>query len=214
MRHVLSLIAGVILAPLIYFGAGYGMDDIANHLRTGIHVLSFNEFWLGMVVLLAAGLLYTALLWLPVPPPGTVLAGLIFAGIAAWSMIDAAGFLDTTSKSFLKWHHIGYAATGPTLVVMAVPLIATVFSPRRWKAGAPEAAQAGPAGIAYPGEVSAAPAYTPTTYTPPVYTPLGYASEPAADTHTAAHAAPEPVTTSSEPTTTYTPPSWPTQSGQ
>lgn len=212
MRHVLSLLAGLILAPLSYFVAGYGVHDIALKDAGGLHTLSINEAWLGLAMLAAAGLIYLALLLLPITPAGTILGGLLYAGIGAWYLFSPVNFLDTMHKSFLSWHNIGTAAAEPALVILAMPLLATVFSPRRWKLGKPELAQSPAGGVAYPGEVSAAPVYTPTTYTPPVYTPLGYAASEPGEATTAVPAPAAP--SSSAPLFAESEHSWPTQSGQ
>ncbi len=175
MRHLVSLVLSIILAPLIYIAAGYSAVKVdAAHAAAGI---DWGAAALGVVAGLIAGALYAVLVMARLSPFGPVVAGLIYLGLTLWALLDASGFASVMPDRLLGVDNVLLAPVGAGTLLLAVPLLFTIFSPRRWRRSAepgPTAYQAAPA---YPTTVpSAAPAYedttlTPTPYQPPVYHP-------------------------------------------
>jgi hypothetical protein len=167
MRHAGSLLLSLFLAPLIWVGTGYGLNEV-NRARAQL-VGGFEiEIVLGMLALLAAGGLYALLTMARLSPIGPALIGLIFLALATWSAFDPDSYFDTMPTDLrdgdfaLTYPALGYSA------LLAVPLLATLLSPRRWRRYAVPAA-ATPAAPAYampaagmpPGAVQPGGAYAP-----------------------------------------------------
>jgi hypothetical protein len=171
MRHLVSVILSLVLAPLIYVAAGYAAVklEIATHTTT----IDWSAGGIGLTAALLAGGLYALLVMVRLSPVGPVLAGLAYLGITLWSMLDKAGFADAMPKRFLGEDRVLTAPVGAGTLLLTVPLLVTVFSPRRWR-------RTDAVGAVYEAPsysstvVSAAPSYADlptTTYTPPLYTP-------------------------------------------
>lgn len=132
MRHLGSLVLCLILAPVIYLLTG---TAVAKWVEAEINSSGTKHYTALSVAILAAlfaGGLYGVLVLMRLSPVGTVLAGLVFLGVAFWAMFDRKGFLDTMPSTVLGVRGAAGAA-GPVTAVLAVPLLMTVFSPRRWR---------------------------------------------------------------------------------
>jgi hypothetical protein len=163
MRHLLSLLLSVIITPLIYITSGYAQVKWTESTDTAWTGLSPALYALPAIVV--AGLLYAVLVLVRLSPLGPFLAGVVFLGAGMWSLFAATSLTDLMPDRFLGVNGIldtpanGF---GPAFVIIGIPLVLTVFSPRRWRRypnGAPAA------GLSYsPDTVSAAPDYIPPTY--------------------------------------------------
>jgi hypothetical protein len=185
MRHLTSLI----VAPIIAVGI-YVLIGVANvKSATGLGQVDTNRtrgyFNLGVAVacLVIAGLLYSLLVLSRLSPLGTVLAGLALLGVGVWAWFDHQSFLDRMPSGIPGVRGAGHAGAGAITIALSVPLILTLFSPRRWRkyatprpAGTP-APGAGPAYASSPSYAdsppdasSTAPSYDDTpAYAPPTY---------------------------------------------
>src|SRR5262245_43765871 len=118
----------------------------------------------------AAGLLYSVLVLARLSPVGTFLAGLAFFGLGMWSLFAHSSLQDLMPDRFLGVDGLlgaPISGFGPAFAILGMPLMLTVFSPRRWRRypnGAPAAE------LSYsPGGVSAAPEYAAPNYETPSY---------------------------------------------
>jgi len=121
-------------------------------------------------------------------PVGPVLAGVAYLGLTLWALLSPSGFLSTMPARLFGVDDLLYVPVGFGTALLAVPLLLTVFSPRRWRRNAQPDSVAYQAAPAYPpAPDSAAPSYDtlPTyggpdtaapTYEPPVYTPASSAA--------------------------------------
>ncbi|MCW6004862.1 hypothetical protein K1W54_09725 [Micromonospora sp. CPCC 205371] len=162
MRHVGSLLLALVLAPLAWVLTGVGLlkySDVRAQFEDGLSV----DILLGLLALLGAGALYAILVLARLSPIGPALAGAAYLGAAVWYAVAPASFLDVFP------YEIGDVDLGLPIpaaglsALIAVPLLATLMSPRRWRrydrpavAGArggpdpvPPGAQYGPPGAPY-----------------------------------------------------------------
>ncbi|MDQ7907721.1 hypothetical protein RB614_24675 [Phytohabitans sp. ZYX-F-186] len=149
MRHAGSLLLSLFLAPLIWVGAGYGLTEV-NRARVQFAGGFQIEIVLGLLALLAAGGLYALLTMARLSPIGPALIGIVFVVLAAWSAFDPASYFDTMPTDLRRGD---FALTYPALgysALLAVPLLATLLSPRRWRRYAHPAAGTPVAAPPYP----------------------------------------------------------------
>ncbi|WP_213453589.1 hypothetical protein [Rhizomonospora bruguierae] len=165
MRHLFSLLVSLILAPAIWLGVGVGGNRVLA-ARTGNATPQHPDALLllfGLAVLLAAGLLYALLVLARLSPVGPVLAGLAYLGATGWAMFAYDSFRDLVPTDLGSLTGVGEVPAGGVAALLAVPLLLTLFSPRRWRRHETTAAQpvtpaySGPAAYPYqqPGYVPA-----------------------------------------------------------
>jgi hypothetical protein len=133
MRHLGSIVLSLILAPAIYLLAGIGLAEaLENSTVVGVH-LDRLKVTVGILALVGAGLLYCLLVLTRLSPIGPVLASLLYFTVSIWALF--------------AYHSLGRVLPDPVLgvrgaadlplngvsLVLAVPLLLTVVSPRRWR---------------------------------------------------------------------------------
>ncbi|MEU4218580.1 hypothetical protein [Actinoplanes sp. NPDC026623] len=134
MRHLRSIMYALVLAPAIWILCGVGFDqDLTGRARDngGIESLS------GVLLLLLAGAAYAILLFAPISPAGPTLAGLAFAGVGAWARLAPDSYASVWPANVAK---DGFDVSTPgygLAVLLAVPLLCTALSARRWRAYEP-----------------------------------------------------------------------------
>ncbi len=177
MRHGLSLVLGLVLAPVIYLAAlisGARLDDSIG----GFGGATVRAALIGLGAALVAGGLYAVLMMARLSPVGPVLAGLLYLGASVWALVDSAA-VSRLLRDAVPSVPNGDALIPAMTAFLAFPLVATIFSPRRWRRhpdGGPGGYNAAPD---YPPPPdSAAPAYQPmvpsiSSYEPSYYTPPG-----------------------------------------
>lgn len=180
MRHLFSLLVSLVLAPLIWLGIGIGGNRILAG-RTGGNTPDKPDLFLvlvGLGALLAAGLLYAILVLARLSPLGPVLVGLIYMGATFWALLAYRSFLDVVPTDLGNLKGVGEVPAGGVAAVLAVPLLLTLFSPRRWRRR--ERGTEQPAGaVAYSGPTSpAAPYQPPQPYQPYQPQPAAYIPQP------------------------------------
>jgi hypothetical protein len=176
MRHLGSIVLSLLLAPIVYALTGIGlvkMSEIPRHLSTG----DIDTVSIALAALMAAGLVYAVLVMARLSPLGPMLAGLGFLAMTAWYIGNRASFTRTIPSDALGVRGAAWAPAGTVMALLAVPLLVTIVSPRRWRRWAnPPAAVAAPgysppvgpgdepgyAGTPYPGAPSYAPSYSPS----------------------------------------------------
>jgi hypothetical protein len=163
MRHLLSFVLSLILAPLIFITSGYAQAKWTEQADA-----AWQPALYALPAIVVAGLLYSVLVLVRLSPVGTFLAGLAFFGLGMWSLFAATSLQDLMPSRFLGVDGLLQAPItgfGPAFAILGMPLMLTVFSLRRWRRypnGAPAA------DLAYsPGGISAAPDYS--AYSTPSY---------------------------------------------
>ncbi|GAB3963054.1 hypothetical protein V1634_04000 [Plantactinospora veratri] len=146
MRHLGSLVFGLVSAPIIWVLSGIGLVRFNGGIsreQTGDMILGF------VAIVVVAGLLAALLLprWSPV---GTAVAGLLFMVMALWSMIDFRSMIDLLPRSFAGVDFALTAPSGAFATLLAVLLGATLLVPQRWRSPRPAAAGF-PGGTGQPG---------------------------------------------------------------
>ena len=132
MRHLGSLVLSLLLAPVIWFLAGLGLSEYALARRDAYSEPPLDVF-IGLAALVVCGVSYALLLLPRLSPVGPVLAGASFVGVSAWATVDIVGFYETMPRRLLGTDFVLTAPAEGLAVVLAVPLLATAFSPRRWR---------------------------------------------------------------------------------
>jgi hypothetical protein len=177
MRHLGSIALSLLLGPIVYAFVGVGLVNVtgapADWYKTDpAPVLT------GLAAYGVAGLLYAVLMMTRISPLGPVLAGLGYAGLTAWALFDGESMTDALSYRIGDSDEVLTRPAYGVALLLAVPLLATIVSPRRWRRSAnPPAAPAteeqatdgladptSPAIPAYPS--TPAPIYTPTSRLP------------------------------------------------
>lgn len=167
MRHLLSLLLAIVLTPLLYLATGYGLIKFEAALITGG---AWEQVLLAAAAVVVAGASYAALILPRISPLGPVLAGLLLLGVPVWVLIDQGSFRDVMPEKLFGVHGLLYAPVNATTVVIALPLLFTIVSPRRWRRFANPAALAGPVSAAPDYPTPDTPTYSPSyspSYTPP-----------------------------------------------
>jgi hypothetical protein len=214
MRHLGSIVLSLLLAPIVYALTGIGlvkMIDVPRHLSGH----DYATLGIGVAALAGAGLAYAVLVMTRLSPLGPVLAGLGFLGMTAWYIGSRSSFTRIIPDNALGTRGAAWAPASTVTVLLAVPLLATIVSPRRWRRWAnPPAAVAAP-GYTPPAGPSDEPAYPGAPLYAPSYSPSpAYPGSPA---YSAAREYPGnpisgPPDQSSDATTplpTSGPPAWP-----
>jgi hypothetical protein len=185
MRHLGSIVWSLLMGSAVYALSGIGLAKLSQHTTAGPDYVAAS---IGLAALLAAGLLYTPLVLARLSPLGPVLAGLAFLAVTGWATFAGSSFTGTVPAGALGVPGASRAPAGAVTALLAVPLLATIFSPRRWRRwpdrpAAVAASYATPPGAApgypaapYPG-ASPEPAY-PGYAAPPAYRPPASAQQP------------------------------------
>ncbi|MFI7598682.1 hypothetical protein [Actinoplanes sp. NPDC049681] len=129
MRHLRSILYALALAPAAWILCGVGFDqDLTGRARDNGGVESAG----GLLLLLLAGAAYAILLFAPISPSGPLVAGMAFLGIGAWARISPSSYASVWPPGVTK---DGFNISTPgygLAVLLAVPLVCTALSARRW----------------------------------------------------------------------------------
>jgi hypothetical protein len=157
MRHLGSLVLSLIAGALIYVLLGVTFVKWGEALGES-GGSKYGDFAISIGAVLVAGGLYALLVLARLSPLGLVLLGLLYYVVAFWVFFSPSSFTDLMPHSIAGVDGAGLAAAGPDLLLVGTPLLATIFSPRRWRRWGSTPAAVAPA----PG------------YSPPPVTPGGY----------------------------------------
>jgi hypothetical protein len=166
MRHLLSVVLAIILTPLTYVAAGLAAVKLdAAHFGSTI---DWTAAGIGIGAGVAAGAFYAVLIMPPrLSPVGPILAGLAFLGVTGWYYLDRSSFNKVFDITLFNVRDVLVRPVTGTLL-LSIPLIATVFSPRRWaRSGAAIATDGHPFYTTDPQ--SAAPTYGDPAHAGPTY---------------------------------------------
>jgi hypothetical protein len=179
MRHLGSLVLCLVLGAIIYVLTGisgskwFEAETTSGGDRYGALALSIAA---GLV----AGGLYSLLVLARLSPIGTVLIGLVFLGVGLWSFFSPSSLADVIPQDILGVEGAGLGTAGPLSLIIAMPLLITIFSPRRWRRWGSAPAAVAPAPGYSPPPVPAntfqapppAPSYGAPSYSPAYNSPV------------------------------------------
>ena len=132
MRHVMSLVAGAVLAPLIWVLVAAGQGAFQSGLSTDG---APNDLTMGGLILVGIGLAAGLIATLRTSPLGSLLAGLVFIGASVYLWFDQAGALSMFTTSWqLQGYLINLALplTNGVLAFAGGLLLMSTFSAERW----------------------------------------------------------------------------------
>ena len=137
MRHILTLLAALVVAPLAWILIAFGQDRstqaLANASGDALHSADFVR---PILFLGAAGILLGLIATLRVSPLGAAVAGVAYTASYVALLIDPRGLLDLFNRSMAVAGQTadmsGPIRTGTTLLLGAVLLVA-VASVDRWR---------------------------------------------------------------------------------
>jgi hypothetical protein len=188
MRHLGSIFLSIVSAAIIYVLTGVGVVKFATNggaVDAG-QSTNWNDVGVGVAALVIAGLLYAVLMMAPISPLGPIAAALLFIGAQVWALFDQDGIIKLLGHSVFGVDGAQEVPLTGVAVLLAVPLLATIVSPRRWR-GKDKVEVV---------ETSYPTSYAQPTTAAPVYTPTHDASAPAqttADNAGDARIADEPI---------------------
>ncbi|MCA2215599.1 hypothetical protein [Jidongwangia harbinensis] len=130
MRHLRSILYALVLGPAVWILSGVGLtQDLTGRARDAGGSL---ETITAALLLLLAGTGYAILLLSPLSPAGPTLTGLIFLGVGLWGLTAPDSYAGVwpagVTREGFDLSRPGYALA----VLLAVPLLCTALSARRW----------------------------------------------------------------------------------
>ncbi|BCJ70931.1 hypothetical protein CS0771_04750 [Catellatospora sp. IY07-71] len=131
MRHIGSFLLALVFAPAVFLLTGTGLSAFATSWVAGGAPEAVLDTAVALGALLLAGALYAVLTMVRLSPVGPFLAGLGLLGMSVWAIAHPGSYEDTFAM--LRVHMGGAVGQTGLGIVLAVPLLATVGSPRRWK---------------------------------------------------------------------------------
>ncbi|MGI5289213.1 hypothetical protein ACQEVF_38550 [Nonomuraea polychroma] len=152
-RHVLGVVAGLLLTPLIAAGLWYGVGELS---RTAAQAAQIS--WPGVGVLVAAGIVLAFVAGSRLSPVASLLGGLSFTAVGLLPLLATMGvplvLPENLLPDLLETGYNTIAYTGLQLV-LGVVLLMVSFFPSRWRS------------IAEPPVYSPAYSEAPSPYLPP-----------------------------------------------
>jgi hypothetical protein len=180
MRHLWSLFAGIVAAPLTWLLIAMGQGGSTRAIEGWLDANSFDTVDLiePAAYLAAAGVVLGLLATLRVSPLGPLVAGLLLVGVYLGMFIDPFAVRDAVPDDWELFDPIPLRLplTNGTLLLIGALLLMAVFSVQRWRAWPVGPAAVAPAAL--PGEAPGEPAFGDTL---PGEPPPGGAPEAATD---------------------------------
>ncbi|MGN9785250.1 hypothetical protein ACTMTF_27735 [Nonomuraea sp. ZG12] len=164
MRHLLGIVAGLLLPPLIVAGLMYGVSELTLTMQ---RMLAFS--WLGLGLLVLSGIALAFLAGSRLSPVASLLGGLMFVLVGSLPLLELMSRTRILPRGFLPamldngYRNLSYQ--GILLVIGVLLLVVSAF-PSRWRGVRPAFdASTGPYGPAYP-PAQHAPSYAPHPHGP------------------------------------------------
>ena len=140
MRHVWSLIAGVVIAPLAWFLIAFGQGAMSR----GQSLNDFQgDFILGGLLVVGVGLLLGVISSLRISPVGALVAALAYLGASMFALFARQDALKVFSQEVKIGDYTTNLAdplNSSVLAVVGGMLLIAVFSPARWRGARSETA--------------------------------------------------------------------------
>lgn len=138
MRHVWSLIAGVVIAPSAWFLIAFGQGAMSR----GQALNDFKgDFILGGLLVVGVGLLLGLISSLRVSPVGALVTSLVYLGASMFALFARQDALKVFSQEVTLGDYKTNLADPLNTSVLAVVggmLLIAVFSPARWRGATAE----------------------------------------------------------------------------
>ncbi|AEV81937.1 Triple functional domain protein [Actinoplanes sp. SE50] len=129
MRHLRSIVYALVLAPAAWILAGVGFThDLTSRGRDFFTAESLS----GLLLLIFAGVLYGIMILSPISPAGPTLAGAAYMGTTWWAWTAPKSYAGIWPAAVVK---DGFDLSRPAYglaALLAVPLLCTALSARRW----------------------------------------------------------------------------------
>ncbi|MGP3920090.1 hypothetical protein [Nonomuraea sp. 10N515B] len=151
-RHVLGVVAGLLLPPLVAAGLWFGVGELRLEAAR-----AFQISWPAVGVLVATGIGLAFLAGSRLSPVASLLGGLAFTGLGVLPLLAALGVQqppDYLLPNSLEPGYLTLAYTGLHLVLGVLLLVVSLF-PSRWRS------------MAEPTVYSPAYSEAPSPYLPP-----------------------------------------------
>jgi hypothetical protein len=145
MRHLWSLIAGVVLAPIVWAAAAYGQAVTAQVSANGAPTSFESKMLIAAAAFVGAGLVFGIIGTLRLSPVGPLVAGLAYLacyGFAIAAPGTAKDAFDRVTKVGDYQIHYASALTTGLIPVLGAAALMAVFSAGRWRTW-PTGAEAG-----------------------------------------------------------------------
>jgi len=186
MRHLGSLVSSLVLGALSFVllcisGTKWFLSASTASFggSSGTTTSHWEAVLIALVTAVGAGVALAPLVLARLSPVGPVLIGLAYTVVSLWALFAPVNYSKTVPASSFGIAGLWFApGTSPILLIAAIPLLATILSPRRWRRwGTAPAAVAPAPGYTPPPVMAGAPAY-PTSGAPgyPVSGAPGYPS--------------------------------------
>jgi hypothetical protein len=208
MRHLGSLLLSLLVTAMWVVVLGLGMSRFAG--KGGYDAPTGWKLFFVAMLLLAAGL-YALLLLTRLSPLGPVLVGLALVGVGLWDLLVTgpnAAFRVLPTDLFGEHFALQLPVHSGLTTFAAVPMILTIFSPRRWRRYADRLTGPTPYSATPPVPVPLAPV---SGGYPPPADPFARPVSPAGTGPEGTHVLPGPGSVSSPPLSpaapSYPPPS-------
>ena len=131
MRHLLSLLLGLLIAPAVWIAAGLGQAKLIEVTDTG---LTLRGATVPLAVLAGAGLVFGIIATTRVSPAGPLVAGLLIVGVQVAYLARPERITDLVPKKFLGAEAaLTLPATTGLGAVLGVGLMVALFSLGRWR---------------------------------------------------------------------------------
>lgn len=131
MRHIGSFLLALVFAPAVFLLTGTGLSAFQTTWVAGGAPEAVLDTAVALGALLLAGVLYAVLTMVRLSPVGPFLTGLGLLGMSVWAAAHPVSYEDTFA--LLDVHMGGAVGQTGLGIVLAVPLLATVGSARRWR---------------------------------------------------------------------------------
>lgn len=163
IRHVLGLVAGLVVTPLIAGCLMYGTFELYRSTRLA-YTSDTGELWRGLVPLLVAALLLGLITGTRVSPLASIVPGLLFTAVGLVWAIAPRWTIEHLYRPLHDRLEQGYSMLGSSglILVLGVALLGASLAPSRWRGRA-----AAPAAPAFGGAPPAPSAPQPAPMSPP-----------------------------------------------
>ncbi|SNR59548.1 hypothetical protein [Actinoplanes regularis] len=129
MRHLRSILYTLVLAPALWVLAAVGFThDLTSRGRDFFAAESLS----GLLLLIFAGILFAIMVFSPISPAGPTIAGAAYLGVTYWAWNAPQSYADVWPPNVVK-DNFDLSRPGYGLAaLLAVPLLCTALSARRW----------------------------------------------------------------------------------
>lgn len=137
MRHIWSLVAGVVIAPVAWFLVAFGQSAMTQRVTLSS---SEDDFLLGGLLIVGVGLLLGLIGSLRTSPVAPLFTALIYLSFSGYMLVDPMSAADLFSRTYQVGGYDVVLSTPlhtGTLAVIGGMLLIAVFSPSRWRGAKP-----------------------------------------------------------------------------